>query len=400
MHLFAVEGVVWQIRAGWLSQERWLQLLRWVTAVGMLLVCGGAFAYQIAPLGSAFESDLTNESDATLAKTAELLGVLIKGRVHEEITQLGKGCTTKAADLLSNRRCAERDPPFASVYVIYGVRWNDLPPFKLSEGEGNCTYLNKSCVVGQTIRFSTQPLCWYCLFKDAEKKAQTKKIVGCGKDKDSIHGNLMTRSHFGDLQFLHAMSGTEGVHPGATRAQVLDWLEFAWKVSSGEIKADTFLRDIPVATIQEHFGCSGWRVVDLYILGYQDTLRRYLREIAFGSVLHTVQDSFAGAHATREPVAPGGTCDGAPYDRPRRVQEFHTYGAQDGGLHDSQDSRDAMTRVSAADRWPDAVEASRNLFQYHDEGARWSEVEPYMHCLFELADERKDSSPGDAYRRH
>lgn len=159
--------------------------------------------------------------------------------------------------------------------------------------------------MGQTIRFSTQPLCWYCLFKDAEKKAQTKKIVGCGKDKDSIHGNLMTRSHFGDLQFLHAMSGTEGVHPGATRAQVLDWLEFAWKVSSGEIKVDTFLRDIPIATIQEHFGCSGWRVVDLYILGYQDKLKRYLREIAFGSVLHTIQDSFAGAHATRELVAPG-----------------------------------------------------------------------------------------------
>jgi len=97
-------------------------------------------------------------------------------------------------------------------YVIYGVRWNDLPPFKLLPDEGNCTYLGKSCIVSQTIRFSTQPLCWYCLFKDAEKKAQIKPIVGCSKAQGTFHGNVMTRSHFGDLQFLHAMASEKGVH--------------------------------------------------------------------------------------------------------------------------------------------------------------------------------------------
>ena len=87
----------------------------------------------------------------------------------------------------------------ATPYVIYGVRWNDLPPFKLSLEEGNCTYLGKSCKVSETIRFSTQPLCWYCLFKDAEKKAQTKPIVGCSKAAGTQRGNVMTRSHFGVL---------------------------------------------------------------------------------------------------------------------------------------------------------------------------------------------------------
>ena len=368
-------------------------------SAGTWLLCGAAAAFQIAPMGSAFESKLTNETEATLARTAETLGVLIKGRVHEEITQLGMGCPAEPADLPRDQSCGERDRPFASAYVIYGVRWNDLPPFKLTPGEGNCTYLGKSCIVDQTIRFSTQPLCWYCLFKDAEKKAQTHNIVGCSKDKGTVRGNVMTRSHFGDLQFLHAMSSAEGVHPGATRAKVLDWLEFAWKVSSREIKPDTFLRDIQIPAVQEHFGCTEWRVVDLYILGHQDKLGRFLHQIAFGSVLHTVQDSFAGAHATREPAPPGGTCEGTRYERPRRVLEFHTYGAQDGGLHDAQDSREAMTRVDVADRWPDAVEATRNLYQYYDEHARWSEVEPYMQCLFALADERRDASPGDAYRR-
>jgi hypothetical protein len=92
-------------------------------------------------------------------------------------------------------------------------------------------------------------------------------------------------------------------------------------------------------------------------------------------------------------------CQATGLALPRRIVEFHTYGAQDGGLHDEQDSREAMTRVSAADRWPDAVEATRNLSRFYEDRARWADVQPYIQCLFELADERKDSSPGQPYRR-
>ena len=134
-------------------------------AAGVLVLSGAAMAFQIAPLGSAFESKLTNETEDSLATVAGRLGVLIKGRVHEEITQIGMGCPTEPGTLAQDVSCSSRDLPFATPYVIYGVRWNDLPPFKLSPDEGNCTYLGKSCNVSQTIRFSTQPLCWYCLFK-------------------------------------------------------------------------------------------------------------------------------------------------------------------------------------------------------------------------------------------
>ncbi len=378
--------------------------LRWVKqhvlVLCTLLLPSVVLGFQIAPMGSGFESRLTNETEASLARTADKLGVLIKGRVHEEITQLGMGCPVEPPSrLVTDTTCGLRDNPFASPYIIYGVRWNDLPPFLLSAEEGNCTYLGKSCNVSQTIRFSTQPLCWYCLFKDAEKKAQTHSIVGCGRDKGTVRGNVMTRSHFGDLQFLHAMASEEGVHPGATRAKVLDWLEFAWKVFSREIKPDTFLRDLEIPAVKEHFGCTEWRVVDLYILGHQDKLGRYLHQVAFGSVLHTVQDSFASAHVSREQQSPGGFCRGTSHEQPRRIVEFHTYGAQDGGLHDEQDSREAMTRTSVADRWPDAVEATRNLAQFYEARASWEDVRPYMQCLFELADDRTNSSPGEPYRR-
>ena len=61
-----------------------------------------------------------------------------------------------------------------------------------------------------------------------------------------------------------------------------------------------------------------------------------------------------------------------------------------------------MSRVETAggaDRWPDAVQATRHFFQLYEQRARWAEVEPYAHCLFELAEGRMDSSPGEAYRR-
>ncbi|RYE43008.1 MAG: hypothetical protein EOP24_30340 [Hyphomicrobiales bacterium] len=141
--------------------------------------------------------------------------------------------------------------------------------------------------------------------------------------------------------------------------------------------------------------------MDLYLLGRQDAasaLVSQIREIAFGSVLHTVQDSFAAAHAEREPQSTGVQCEGSAYPMPAKIVEFHAYGAQDGALHDHDDSREAMTAV-AMDRWPEAVEVTRNLFELHSDGAKWAGASSYLQCVFTLSDERRASSPGDAYWR-
>jgi hypothetical protein len=359
-------------------------------------------AFQLAPLGSKFEARLTNETESSLAKVAAKVGVLLKSPVHEEITQLGLGCPANPSDLSKDTTCSGADYPFATPFIIYGVRWNDLPPFRLTPAEGNCNYLGKSCNLNQTIRFSTQPVCWYCLFKDAQKKAQTQKITGCEKRKSLVRGNVMTRSHFGDLQFLHGMASEDGVDPNITRAKIIDWIEFAWKVSSREIKADQFLREINIGAIQAHFGCTAWRVSDLYILGRQDPksgLLLQIRKIALGSVLHTVQDSFAMAHTSRETMAPEGLCSSTGYKRPARVMEFHVYGLQDEALHDEQDSRSSMVGSSTADRWPEAVEATRALFAMHEDNIKWQEAKPYVDCLFELAPEAQRSSPGAQFKK-
>lgn len=376
---------------------------RWLVASLLLLASPWLQAFQIGPLGTQHEERLTNETNSSLSRVADTLGVLIKGRVHEEITHLGSGCLTEPALLATDISCSGSNVGVASPFVIYGVRWNDLPPFRLSPEQGNCAYFGRKnvCRIEQTVRFSTQPMCWYCLFKDAEAKAQTKRIVGCSKEANTLSGNLMTRSHFGDLQFLHAMANAQDIHPVETRAHILDWLEFAWKVSTKEILPQTYLKSVQIPAIQKHFGCTEWKVADLYLLGRQDAASRLLpqiREIAFGSVLHTVQDSFAAAHAERERNPTGQMCEGTPYAVPPRVVEFHAYAAQDGGLHDHDDRREAMT-AGPPDEWPEAVVVTRNLFEQRADGVKWKDASAYMQCLFTLSDTRRHSSPGEAYRR-
>jgi hypothetical protein len=364
-----------------------------------------AAASQIGPLGSSFEATLTNEKEDTLATIAGRLGVLIKSPVHEEITQLGFGCSADTADLLNDFTCAGRDRPFVSPYVIYGVRWNDLPPFRLSQGEGQqCKKLLSrapACRTDQTIRFATQPECWLCLFRDAEKTAQQKRIEGCSKDRKA-RGNLMTRSHFGDLQFLHAMASAEGEPAAQTQSEVLGWIEFAWRVFSREVPPEKMLRDIDIPLIKERFGCSELSVADIYILGRNDKLRQQLHSIAFGSILHTVQDSFSAAHAEREAAESAAKCpaNGVEVPKPGRVKEFHTYGAQDGHLHDLQDQRAKMAS-NARDRRPDAIEMTRAIFALYDTDPRpkWREARPLFDCIFELSLEPSLSSPGRDYKR-
>lgn len=373
-------------------------------AIATVLMAGQVAAFQIAPMGSQFEARLTNETPSNLAKVAGRLGVLLKSPVHEEITQLGYSCAAEPGSLNEDTACAGANVGFANHFVIYGVRWNDLPPFRLNSEEGsNCSYLGQAvCRTDQTVRFSTQPLCWFCLFKDAEQKAKSAKISGCARGKDVIRGNLMTRSHFGDLQFLHGMASEEGEDASVTQTKILGWLEFAWKVASREIKSDAFLRDIDIPTIKEHFGCSEWRVSDIYILGRQDGktgLINQVHQIAFGSALHTVQDSFAGAHTSREASAKAGLCEGTTIERPPRVVEFHTYGAQDGHLHDAQDARAALVAKRPADGWPDAVIATRQLVELYSSNAKWDQAQHYLRCLFDTVEQPNRASAGENFRR-
>lgn len=379
-----------------------------VLALGFAQFSSSALAFQIAPLGSSFEARLTNEPESTLAKVAGKLGKLVKRPVHEEITQLAFYCPSDLQALQEDETCAARDTPFATAFIIYGVRWNDLPPFQLKKNEGRqCKKFltgGPACNTSQTIRFSTQPECWYCIFTAAENfTAKGGTIAGCPADKKGRRhialGNVLSRSHYGDLQFLHSMAIKDGVPTADSQQQVLSWIAFAWRVSVGDIKPSQRLAQVNIPFIAERFACTEWTVADLYILGRQDKLLPSIRDVAFGSVLHTVQDSFSSSHAQRETSATHGFCAGnEQYPKPGRIVEFHSYGSQDGHLHDAEDERTAMVG-HVIEKRTEAIAASRMLVDLYRDRKPWPEAKPYVECLFELGDTPTQSSPGDTYRR-
>lgn len=357
-------------------------------------------AFQIGAVGPRLEARLTNESEASLLRAAGRLERLLKWPVHEEITQLAFDCPANLESLQQDKACAGSDSDYVDAFVMYGVRWNDMPPFRLNPGQGaGCTKFLSSapaCIAEQTVRFSTQPECWICLFKQAEAISSTKRITGCDRGDDFVQGTLMTRSHFGDLQFLHAMADSADVPPGTTRRNVLDWIQFAWRVVDKEFGPDYKLKDVDIPSIKEHFGCSEWTVSDLYVLGQKDTLNRRIPDIAFGSVAHTVQDSFAAGHVERESAGADGQCPGpTPMPKPGRVLEFHAYGAQDGKKHDLADERDVL--VAQATDPAGVVAATKQLYEFWDRDAPWAEVQPFFECLFELGPAARNSSAGAAF---
>ncbi|MNW20740.1 hypothetical protein D3C71_2212770 [compost metagenome] len=55
--------------------------------------------------------------------------------------------------------------------------------------------------------------------------------------------------------------------------------------------------------------------------------------------------------------------------------------------------------AATSERWPEAVEVTRNLFELQSDGAKWADASSYLQCVFTLSDRRRVSSPGETYRR-
>lgn len=256
---------------------------------------------------------------------------LFTSSVHEEITQRIFGCE---ADISDEQVCSDLQLEYAGQFAIAGARWNDDPPFRLDKRVAE----RIGCDARYTVRFATQPKCWIKMFKLAEKRASKGRAFG------PKNANLMFRSHFGDLQFLHSMASRDSEAAGETRTRVLAWAEFTWKVATGEIRLAQPLRDLREPDMRAHFGGSGWSVQDLLTLGVP-SLRTHIRDTAFGALLHTVQDSFAAGHVERAAPVVDARCEGAPQHRaPGVIREFHAYGNQDHARHAQADARDGFVK--------------------------------------------------------
>ncbi|WP_343602409.1 hypothetical protein [Roseateles sp.] len=358
-------------------------LLTLVLCLGGLTSAG---AYQLSPAGTSFERRLAQKGQPTGER---LLGKLVNwgvgsfgSPVHEEITNRSLDCEGDA-DI-----CSDPDWDPAQAYILAGVRWNDDPPFRFESSFGRYS----GCKPGETVRLVVQPECWAKVFLDGKKRAKR------GEKLDAKTAPLLVRSHFGDMQFLHAMGAADGELPEVTRARILMWAEFTWHVATKKIGGgDIVANQRHIAGIVDVFGANGWSVQDLFALGNPNIRKPdYLAAVAFGSLFHTVQDSFSRAHVKREQPIVGAKCEGAAgtFAAPGRVMEFHSYAHQDADLHSAADVRAAFSAHWSSGK-PTAVEVGRSLAEFYGRQAPWSEVGPFIECLFRLAPDATASSAGD-----
>jgi hypothetical protein len=268
--------------------------------------------------------------------------------------------------------------------VLAGVRWNDDPPFRLTADQAR----NTDCKSRQTIRFETQPECWIDLFRAAERGAAGGASYGPGDA-------MLYRTHFGDLQFLHAMATQDGEPARDTKARLMGWFEFAWGAALGEYALDTRLKDIDNPTIQAAFGKSEWRLLDLYTQGASGGLRQHVADVAFGSLLHAVEDSYAGGHAEREESSGTARCQAGDINvqSPGAIVSFHAYNHQDHAAHGEADTRRAFMRDFQQPG--NVVEVGRALVQARDQRMPWGAVRPLLDCLLTLQQPDAAAGPGD-----
>lgn len=365
-------------------------VMRLMVLVVFAMQAAGVGAFDLSPKGTRFDRDAVKAwapswLDPILTSLAEKGLRKFKSPVHEEITHRIYDCNYEGASI-----CGNPDGEFASPYVLAGVRWNDDPPFQMNPNQAQSTVCKTRYEDGRpmTIRFITQPKCWAQLFLAAEKQIK----AGRAQTFDVAHQSaLPLRSHFGDLQFIHSMASADGEYPIDTRDKILAWAELTWGVVRGEHKLDTWLKDIPGPIAQQYLGSSGWRIQELFTLG-DPSIRPYVNDVAFGSLLHMIEDSFAAGHVERMEPANGAQCMGSVHRAPGPIMEFHSYTHQTTSKHADADTRDAFINNRLT---PDVVEVGRTLLSLRKSSAEWSEVRSYLLCVYALAPGARKASAGE-----
>src|SRR5262249_52403304 len=115
--------------------------------------------------------------------------------------------------------------PIVNEY-LRGVLWNDDPAILLFHEDENNDWNY------------TYGVAWYARFTVAEHSSEVD------------YANLTGRSHFFDLQFLHAMASVSGEAPQDTLAKIMLWAEVMYKVAIGVILLSTKLADVRVVSAQ------------------------------------------------------------------------------------------------------------------------------------------------------
>jgi hypothetical protein len=267
----------------------------------------------------------------------------------------------------------------ASWEYTRGVMWNDDPQGELFDHRR-----------GDDTNYSSGAQ-WYRHFSGAGRQATRRDRAG--QPGFGTADPLLARSHYGDLQFIHGMAATDGELPQVTQRHMLLWAEFTYKVAIGVIPVTTSLGEVPVPGIPELFPRHRAVTVSaLFGVLPRDTVGDVPQRAA-GSLMHMIQDSFAGGHVERE--ARGATRRG-------RIISHHSYTGQEHGLHGAQDEWAAgandADRIAHTLGAEDAVQASAGIMRLVQAGAPWEQAEQYLRtAVLSTVDTPQPAGPGSEF---
>lgn len=338
-----------------------------VRRIGVLLMAcltlsGAAEAHKINPLQNKYSPD----SRTVMRKVSE--------PVHEEITQLARACqlanpAVAQFPLVCTDRSNKSVEPKGNKYdsLIRGVWWNDDP---------------------NQLLYAARQIKWLAWMEDGRKIATTGIDLRGRPKTISPRYYMNYRTHYGDLQFMHAMASRDGESAAETQKNILLWAEFVYAVATGRLDTETTLDRVAPERLRSFFDNQpGWTVT--YLLGPKYRLRRpdHFRLMATGSLLHMVQDSYSEAHTDRA----FDTSDKCPAGR---VRQFHSYVHQDSDKHGAADLRSAwQARTFTPSQ--DPVNASATLLAYVDQNAEWDTVRSYLaDTVFCIDTDAQESGPG------
>lgn len=279
--------------------------------------------------------------------------------------------------------------------IIFGVWWND-DPLRLTWGEGT-DFFDGS---------------WNAIETAASKAAS---YPGAGACEVSADRHLGRQSHFGKLQHLHFMTpivsstSTAKQRVEATTKQALGWMKFAYYVATGKYAPNARLTDVmtpdaslPSAADIAKNNCASESSARVWTIFTQrdptwEKLRATLTpDIALGSMLHVIQDSFSPGHTCRKTKVIGGGAYSVIVDVENyKEQKSSSHRGLDGypdwlalrvrnDANDKNDNKDARLFLN------DPVVVGEWLMEAADKRIPWEKVEDHLLQTVFLAEPKDD----------
>lgn len=322
--------------------------------------------------------------------------------IHESITELAENCV-RAAPSPRPTRCWTEDRAIADLSKSekgekyserqLAARWPDDPTRQSS--------LHTYPKLGYMLKFGCQDL-----------SSGGLSVENFG---------LTCSSHFGRLQFMHAMAGPDDKSAQDTYDRIIEWARFSYRVASGEQDLDanycaTFDDPALSPALRSAFQLQGrsfckkrprflflgsypaWTVRTLFTLTCPNPLQSKVcwedgsargdekaRLAATGALLHLVQDSFSQAHAERSEG--GRVAEKGPFTSKvvcRFPTDYFDYSVQTDGqsekVHGAADKPPQSIDTSCREgrQTDDVVTASAAILWHLDEKKTSEEFVSYL----------------------